>query len=90
MNQQISTGPDFIRRHPIGSIKIIGDLLDNSNHAITCSPKFVITNHNMHIVLLEIQNLLKSPPQIYAVGLEPSLIIDCPLYKMPFLKLKVC
>lgn len=42
----------------------------------------------MHIVLLEIQNLLKSPPQIYAVGLEPSLIIDCPLYKMPFFKIK--
>lgn len=44
----------------------------------------------MHIVLLEIQNLPKAPQQIYVVGLEPSLIIDCPLYKIPFLKLKVC
>lgn len=40
----------------------------------------------MHIVLFEIQNLPKAPPKIYVVGLEPSLMIDCPLYKMPFLK----
>lgn len=44
----------------------------------------------MHIVWLEIQNLPKAPPKIYVVALEQSLIIDCPLYKMPFLKLKVC
>lgn len=42
----------------------------------------------MHIVLLEIQNLPKAPPQIYVVGLEPSLIIDRPLYKMPVFKIK--
>lgn len=34
-------------------IKIIGDLLDNSNHAITCSPKFVITNHNVICILFD-------------------------------------
>lgn len=42
----------------------------------------------MHIVWLEIQNLPKAPPKIYVVGLEQSLIIDCPLYKMPFFKIK--
>lgn len=52
-------------------------------HVDLCHHKYVC---NMHIVLLEIQNLPKTIPKMYVVGLEPSLIIDCSLYKMPFLK----